>query len=435
MRLVFVLLIGGALVWAYLKFFPGGEPQAGAPQGGRTEVVEPVQPQGPTAEAQLPGDQLPGDQPPAALPDVAGNPFAPSAAAERNARALRVRLAEALAHGADERIDALLLEAEGVLAVAQLDGVQALRMALAGDVPEARDVGRSALVDGGLPAGERALVAAALGAGEVPRPEGAPRAPLERAMAIRLHEALARIDAAQGRHRDAATRLGHVVELEFGAPWSLSTLAMEDWARRLREAQQRHRWDPRGEWNGLELEAQPGDSWISLRKRAIAEVDGLVMSAGLVAWANGTNLGGTLRRGQKVRVPLDPVSIEVDLSQRWMLYRLGDEVVDAWRVGVGRPGEETITGEFVIGNKQENPVHWSDSGPIPFGDPENALGTRWLGWRVEGDDADTAYGFHGTWEPESIGGAASEGCVRMYNEDVERLFEILPSGAQVVVHD
>jgi lipoprotein-anchoring transpeptidase ErfK/SrfK len=42
-------------------------------------------------------------------------------------------------------------------------------------------------------------------------------------------------------------------------------------------------------------------------------------------------------------------------------------------------------------------------------------------------------GFHGTTDPDTVGGAVSSGCVRLRNEDVEVLFEILPEKSDVVV--
>jgi hypothetical protein len=41
------------------------------------------------------------------------------------------------------------------------------------------------------------------------------------------------------------------------------------------------------------------------------------------------------------------------------------------------------------------------------------------------------YGIHGTNHPESIGHAASHGCIRMRNHDVEELFELVRVGDQV----
>ena len=70
---------------------------------------------------------------------------------------------------------------------------------------------------------------------------------------------------------------------------------------------------------------------------------------------------------------------------------------------------------------------------MPNADPRNPLGSRWIEWYRDG--APTSYGFHGTNDPDSIGEAASEGCVRLLNEDVELLFEILPLGAPVIVRE
>jgi len=44
------------------------------------------------------------------------------------------------------------------------------------------------------------------------------------------------------------------------------------------------------------------------------------------------------------------------------------------------------------------------------------------------------YGIHGTDEPTSIGSAASHGCVRLRNEDIETLFRIVPIGTVVYIY-
>ncbi|MEZ5973868.1 MAG: L,D-transpeptidase [Planctomycetota bacterium] len=68
---------------------------------------------------------------------------------------------------------------------------------------------------------------------------------------------------------------------------------------------------------------------------------------------------------------------------------------------------------------------------LPYGHPDNLLGARWLGWYQDGVKTD--YGFHGTNDESGVGGRVSSGCIRMRNADVELLFELLPSGARVVV--
>jgi lipoprotein-anchoring transpeptidase ErfK/SrfK len=108
--------------------------------------------------------------------------------------------------------------------------------------------------------------------------------------------------------------------------------------------------------------------------------------------------------------------------------------VESWSIGIGREGEETILGEFTVGEKEEDPMWWRPGQePMPNADPRNPLGSRWIEWYRDGSP--TSYGFHGTNEPDSIGEAESEGCVRLLNEDVELLFEILPLGAPVIVRE
>ncbi|MGH9420336.1 MAG: L,D-transpeptidase, partial [Thermoanaerobaculia bacterium] len=55
------------------------------------------------------------------------------------------------------------------------------------------------------------------------------------------------------------------------------------------------------------------------------------------------------------------------------------------------------------------------------------LGTRRL-------DLGDGYGIHGTNEPESIGHAASHGCVRLRNEDVEKLYDMVAVGTPVYIY-
>ena len=55
------------------------------------------------------------------------------------------------------------------------------------------------------------------------------------------------------------------------------------------------------------------------------------------------------------------------------------------------------------------------------------LGTRRL---VLGD----GYGIHGTNAPESIGRSVSHGCVRLKNEDIEKLYDMVPVGTPVYIY-
>lgn len=57
----------------------------------------------------------------------------------------------------------------------------------------------------------------------------------------------------------------------------------------------------------------------------------------------------------------------------------------------------------------------------------DVLGTRRL---VLGD----GYAIHGTNKPETIGQSVSHGCVRMRNEEIERLYEMVPVGTPVYIY-
>lgn len=442
MRIFVVLLLTAVLAWAFLKLFPSsaGELEGGPPlldSRAGTQAQEPALRAGAAAEPQLPSQaSRPAAAPRAALevgPLHPENPFAvPVADAPRQEE---VELGRMLAHGR-------LAEAQGQLAGGR--GVSPRYQAwlgltlevLRGQRDGALERAPAVLGDSGLSERERGLLRAALGTGPFPLPEPAQgRSPLEHGLEMALYGRAAQLAASQGRPADQAGFLGRLLLLELSAPWPADRSALATWSQVLREAQQRHRWDRRGDWPSFELEVRPGDSLVAIRLRAIQQHPGLQISTGLIERANGLR-SSVIHPGDRLRIPTDPVHVLVDLDARWMLYFHGEEVVESYPVGIGREGNETITGEFFIGRKQVNPT-WFPRGrqEVPFGHPDNPLGTRWLGWRRDGDDRDTSYGFHGTNDPASIGHAASEGCIRMRNEDVERLYEILPAGARVFVKE
>jgi len=275
---------------------------------------------------------------------------------------------------------------------------------------------------------ESALLEAALtGKSAVPAAAGE-TGPLLLAMEMGLAAREAKTSLASGDHALAARRYSELLVQELEAPWAADPRTLAQWSAGLAEAQRRNRWSPRGDWPAVELEVREGDTLSSIRKRYLTEHPGALMCTGLIERANG--LKGFLQPGQVLRIPTEPASILVDLPARWALFYLGEEVVCAWQVGIGRPGEETPPGDYVVKDKIENPP-WMKTGQemIPFGDPRNPLGTRWIGWYQDGRK--TSYGFHGTGDPTSIGQACSDGCVRFLNRDVEELSQILPEGAPI----
>lgn len=108
-----------------------------------------------------------------------------------------------------------------------------------------------------------------------------------------------------------------------------------------------------------------------------------------------------------------------------------------FRVGLGE-NDSTPTGTWQVADKLINPRYYNprSEGPrvIESGDPANPLGPRWIALNGIAGEAQgkTSYGIHGTIDPNSIGQKKSMGCVRMLNEDVEWVFDMLVTGKSTV---
>jgi hypothetical protein len=343
-----------------------------------------------------------------------------------------VSVAAAVAHGDEADLERALAKNPGYPA-ARAKLARAFLQALGGGNAKGGNVALEALQEASLESGDKALLRAAVGsdvAGVHIQDAGAGVSPLTRAMEMGLIQRSGRTALAAGRYAQAARDYSDVLLAEVQSPWDASSEALARWTSSLDDAQAHHRWDPRGDWPSEEIVVEAGDSPIAIRKRYLAKHPDRIMCAGLITRANAVR--GHLQPKQKLRVPTDEVRMLVDISARWAFYLIGDEVGAAWPVGVGRPGQETPPGSYVARDKIENPP-WLKVGqePIPFGDPRNPLGTRWIAWFQGG--LKTSYGFHGTREPGTVGTACSDGCVRFRNEDVEKLYDILPEGAPILV--
>jgi lipoprotein-anchoring transpeptidase ErfK/SrfK len=124
--------------------------------------------------------------------------------------------------------------------------------------------------------------------------------------------------------------------------------------------------------------------------------------------------------------------IVIDKSKfRLRAYRDG-KLVLTFPIAIGQARYPSPTGTFVVTEKLRNPTWippnspWAKGlEPIPPGSG-NPLGTRWIGTSAP------AVGIHGTPSSNSIGTAASHGCIRMHIRDVEKLFEYVDVGESVV---
>lgn len=225
---------------------------------------------------------------------------------------------------------------------------------------------------------------------------------------------------------ETAKLLSQLLLAELDAPWQPDQPTLQRWAVSLADAQSSHRWSPEGDWPSIEVTVRPGDTLIGIRRRVLDERPTLTLCTGLIERANRQQ--GFLRENEVLRIPTDRVRTIVDLSAKWLYYLHGNEVVAAYRVATGREGQETTPGTYRVGEKQENPSWFPPGRVVPYGDPENPLGTRWI--TLENSNG---LGIHGTWEPETVGTMASDGCIRLLNENVEALFEILPKDTEVIL--
>jgi len=135
-----------------------------------------------------------------------------------------------------------------------------------------------------------------------------------------------------------------------------------------------------------------------------------------------------IRLGQRLRIWTGEFSALVDKSQNTLTLKADDEIIKVYIVSTGE-NNSTPTGTLVIETKLVDPVWFKSGAIIPPDSPKNVLGTRWMGFDILG------YGIHGTSEPGALGQQVTAGCVRMHNNDVEEIYDLLPFGTEVIVAD
>jgi lipoprotein-anchoring transpeptidase ErfK/SrfK len=116
----------------------------------------------------------------------------------------------------------------------------------------------------------------------------------------------------------------------------------------------------------------------------------------------------------------------VSIADRRLAVMENGKVLAYFPVAVGAAVSPSPTGQFEIVNRVTNPAYYHD-GVVMEASENSPVGTRWIGVNLKG------YGIHGTNAPRSIGRAASHGCIRLKNRDVERLFAMLRVGDVVSI--
>lgn len=151
-----------------------------------------------------------------------------------------------------------------------------------------------------------------------------------------------------------------------------------------------------------------------------------------------------LPRPIRFRDPQEPGTIIVDPDYFALYHVLSERRGMQYSVGVGR-GDLYESGWFTLGAKKEWPswtptkdmiardpdqyAKWADGMP---GGPRNPLGARAL-YLFDDRGGDTFLRIHGTPEPWTIGSAVSNGCVRLANEHIMELYEVVEIGAPILL--
>lgn len=161
---------------------------------------------------------------------------------------------------------------------------------------------------------------------------------------------------------------------------------------------------------------------------------------GVDLWLPGE--GAQIRLPSRFILPAGPRSgLVVNVPEmRIYYYPKGESVVHTWPISIGRVGWETPLGRTRIVRKAVRPTwfppdsireEYLERGEtlprVVRPGPDNPLGSHALYLGLP------AYLIHGTNRPYSIGMRVSHGCVRMYPEHVEKLFEMAEPGTPVTL--
>lgn len=156
-----------------------------------------------------------------------------------------------------------------------------------------------------------------------------------------------------------------------------------------------------------------------------------------ILWANNLSLKRLPEEGDELVIPLrrippftpsESTAIVLNLPERMLYLFRGGRVVKFWGVAIGGIQYPTPSGTFRILDKEKDPTWeppaWLEREAVGPG-PDNPLGDRWM------QITPRMVGIHGTNNPDSIGGVASLGCIRLYPESIRELYEQVSVGTPV----
>ncbi len=151
-----------------------------------------------------------------------------------------------------------------------------------------------------------------------------------------------------------------------------------------------------------------------------------------------------LEEGKTIKLPSR--HILPDIERKGIVINKGDlrayffdeNIVHSFPIGIGRANWETPLGKAIVVGKKKNPYwtvpdsileeepHWPK---VVKPGPDNPLGTRAIYLSIPG------YLLHGTNKPWGVGMKVSHGCIRMYPEGVESLYDMVKENEKVEIID
>lgn len=183
---------------------------------------------------------------------------------------------------------------------------------------------------------------------------------------------------------------------------------------------------------------QQGDNLADIaRKFDIGYTEMMAANPGVAPWT--PQIGKTLYIPSLYILPSAPrQGIVIDLGERRLYYFPRDGQMQTYPIGIGAIGFDTPHSATSVVRKEPNPV-WIPPpsiraeqpdlpamiGPGPD-DPLGDYALR-LGWKN--------YLIHGTNKPDGVGRNVSHGCIHLYPEDIEKLFNSVAIGTPVRVID
>jgi lipoprotein-anchoring transpeptidase ErfK/SrfK len=135
---------------------------------------------------------------------------------------------------------------------------------------------------------------------------------------------------------------------------------------------------------------------------------------------------GWIRRGDVELHRVDE-AIEIGLSDRTLRLLVDGRVVVTTPVAIGTPDNPTPTGLFYVVDKLATGDPDHAYGPIAFGLSGHSVKVG------EFAGGDGQIGIHGTNDPATIGQAVSHGCIRVRNDVIMQLADLVPLGTPVVI--